>query len=107
GYAGQGPATVSMKLQGRPCPCDVTFTGTGTVGMTATREKRGNDTVWVVRSDELSSSESMTAQSCAGGASSFAPPGGGIGYTQRFVRIAGDIVIPGDGGSLAVHTSKV
>ena len=38
----------------------VTFTGTGTVGMTATREKRGNDTVWVVRSDELSSSESMT-----------------------------------------------
>ena len=103
-YRAESPSTINMRLEGLPFPCEVTFSGGGTVVLTATIEKRGDQSVWIVRPDPSAGSESMSASSCAGGvpATSF----GTGGYGIKFWQVAGDVVIPRGGGTVQLHATR-
>jgi hypothetical protein len=106
-YAGNGPMHMDMRIEGLPFPCELTFVDDGNLALTATLEKRGDDSVWVVRADPArSGGENMTSNvGCLGqSASNFNPPGGG--YGTLFFQAAGDIVIPKAGGTVAAKGSR-
>nr|MDP9281976.1 hypothetical protein [Chloroflexota bacterium] len=101
-YAGAGPIKVHWDVifEGIDLGnCRVYIDVEGTTGVTAMLEKRGNDSVWVVRPDPLGGGgETSTGGYCLGSASVFNPPGGGWG--TQFFQAAGDLVIPHDGGTV-------
>jgi hypothetical protein len=106
--AGHGPLHMDLEARGLPFPCEVTFTDDGDVAITVTPEKRGEDTVYVVRPDQRNSGgENMTSKNCIPGSSAsiFNPPGGG--YGTLFLQAAGDVVIPKDGGTVSIRGTKV
>jgi hypothetical protein len=81
-------------------PCS-TGSETGSVLFTARTEKRGETSVWIVHPD-LVRSRILLGDLCG------AAPGtaGGAGYTINFLMQLGDITIPGEGGTVPVHTSR-
>jgi len=105
-YAGHGPMHMDMRTE--PLPgCPLTFVIDGDVALSATLEKRGNDSVWVIRPDPAKSGGESTTSNvgCLGqSTSSFNPPGGG--YGTMFFQAAGDVVIPKDGGTVNVRGTR-
>jgi hypothetical protein len=80
--------------------CDVVANETGTMDLTATVEKRGETSVWVIHSDRNKTSVEVTATACIFSASnSFA----GGGYAINLVAVPGDIVVPIDGGTVPIR----
>lgn len=103
-YAGTGPMTLFLRVEGLPFPCEVSFSGNGRIAFLAALEKRSDETVWVIRADELASNETLTTSSCVGGAFASYSPGEG-GWGLMFARMAGNVVVPRAGGAAAVHGS--
>jgi len=101
------PATTTLRLtSGLPFACEITATGAGTVGLSATAEKRGQDSVWVVRYDPPNGQETFTGSTCVGSAAPIPNAPGGGGYAPLFLGAVGDIVIPRDGGTVNVSGAR-
>ena len=99
------PYTLSASIEGITIPCAFSTTGSGKVTLLATKEKRGDASVWVVRADPLGSAETLVSNTCVG-----APPpqtygAGEGGYGQHFVETAREIVIPLGGGTTTLRGS--
>jgi hypothetical protein len=61
------PTDVSIRLTGGlPFNCEIAFTGAGTTGLSATLEKRGDTSVWVVKSDPTGGRETLAGSTCLG-----------------------------------------
>ncbi len=87
---------------GNPCPN--LGSETGSAYLTATIDKRGDTSVWVVRLGELSRSQVNLTVTCRD--ASFQALINSAGYAVVMLRVAGDIVIPIDGGTVPVHASS-
>ena len=83
--------------------CEFVASESGTLDLTATVEKRGDSSVWVIRADRNGTNVDVTASACIFTASaSFA----GGGYAINLVAVPGDIVVPIDGGTVPIQGTQ-
>jgi hypothetical protein len=101
-------AQTTAKLSGHytnlPINCAIQFTETANVTLVATRETRADQPVWVVRVDPLRSSAHLVGAPCVGGSAAVEIATGG--YALMALNAVGDIVIPGDGGTVTLSGTK-
>jgi len=102
-YEALGPVTMTGTVAGLPFNCPITFTGGGTTGLLATREHRGNDSVWVVKRDPFAGSETVDGKYCLGAVAG--PPIQAGGYGGLLMRGAEPIVIPSAGGTVSFNNT--
>ena len=86
-----------------PAACKIAFTDKGSLYLVATLEKRADKSVWVVRLDQIKSTSTVAGTVCGYSGPPQSVPTGGFGV--QLLQAAGDIVIPIDGGTVAVHGS--
>jgi len=86
-----------------PVPCAGSGAESGTVHLTASRQARGDTTVWVVHPDPAQShvSAQSTCRLTVGNQFS-----GGGGYALKFLTAVGDVTVPDAGGSVPVANSR-
>jgi hypothetical protein len=104
-WEAKAPLRGSIRYEQAPFPlpdCPIAASEAGTAYLTATIEKRGDASVWVVRRDRDRSTSSITTSACAASVP-VDVAGGGIGGAM--LAVIGDIVIPIDGGMIPVHTT--
>jgi hypothetical protein len=101
-------AQTTAKLTGHytnlPINCAIQFTETADLTLVATRETRAGQPVWVVQVDPLRSAAHLAGAPCIGGTAATQIPTGG--YATMALNAVGDIVIPGDGGTLTLSGTK-
>lgn len=101
-------AQTTAKLSGHytslPINCAIQFTETSNLTLVATRETRSGQPVWVVRVDPLRSAAHLVGAPCVGGSAATQIPTGG--YAIMALTAVGDIVIPGDGGTVTLSGTK-
>jgi hypothetical protein len=99
----KAPVKSSIRYEPNIVPCEFVAQENGTLDLTATVEKRGDTSVWVVHSYRDRTNVQVSASAC--GFSAQAPFAGG-GYAINLVAVPGDIVIPIDGGTVPISGAQ-